>query len=970
MKTLRLPSWPTLGCVLLASLLFGCHAGTDNESRQITRTAAAVSATGGASAYYPVAQHIYVAYFGRPADPAGLEFFASRFMAIGAPQTVAGLSQAYVTNPDLKALVDVFGTSQESKDLYAGDNSAFMDAIYRNLFGRPADEAGKAFWVKQLDAGNITRASAAVTIMAGAQDSDLSIVENKVAAANVFSNTLDSDLRKASYSGMGPSASARALLATVTSGTAMDAFAANAQASINSMVDSFSNAAPTTAQSGGTVTLSNAYLSIKLDSSSGSILAVTDRVSGQELVKPVAGIRQAIWKIRSESASNGSAFADNNGAGAPQFAFINTGSESGVTITWQGINFDNGLKLPDAKASVKIALRQGDKLSHWSFEAHGLSNTTPTELHFPVMNSVAQLGSGGGDNRLLVPEQDGRLINDPIGTRAGFNRLYPSSFMTMQFEGYYNSRAGFYLGAQDNAGQTKTLSWQASAQDGRATWEAIHYFPAVSTSDLVLPYEANVGVFYGNWTAAADLYKGWARTQSWSVAAAAKHLPAWLRDTPYASYRCAHQCGDPAWESNYSTFATSQANNYARYGASNLAVLWGWEKMGSWFYGDYFAPSEGWEGFDKLVQTMHGSKNYLQVFISGIYLDAATPLWADPQAQAGAARDQQGQPIVVKNQVGNILHSWNTMNPVSPLWQNNLSTAVSTLASHGVDSVQFDNWPFYDIADDFSSGHPPGKGGTWQWEAWYKAISMAEKAGRDVKADLAFSTEGIHELALPLVDVYDDRDAMAETMSYSRTGAVVPAFGYVYKPLVQGMSEYWGNMTAGLEDSYHRLALSRSLIWGEMPRLPNNPWPDDPKFSKPLMDYFIAIGKVRTQFRQFLIDGEMVAVAPVASASTPVNIGADGGMGVAYSGSADAIQSTGWRSSAGNGAIVMTNIGPGQLSFGVTIDPGKLGLAAGASYTATLVVGSDSRSLGTVRTGTQLNVTLQPLQIGVITLNH
>jgi hypothetical protein len=174
--------------------------------------------------YYSGLQQIYVGYFGRPADPAGLDYFAGIFLAAGAPTDIAGMSRAYQTNPTVASLIDSFSNSNESRDLYPGNNAVFVAAIYQNIFSRQADDAGKAFWVDLLDRGLITRANAALAILAGARGSDTVIVSNKVAAAEKFTQAVNTTERAAAYSGTLATSVARTMLQTVSASTDLLAF--------------------------------------------------------------------------------------------------------------------------------------------------------------------------------------------------------------------------------------------------------------------------------------------------------------------------------------------------------------------------------------------------------------------------------------------------------------------------------------------------------------------------------------------------------------------------------------------------------------------------------------------------------------------------------------------------------------------------------------------------------------------------
>ncbi|MFD2366531.1 FKBP-type peptidyl-prolyl cis-trans isomerase [Pseudoduganella sp. GCM10020061] len=231
-----------LACAITV-LLAACGEGTSNQQARSpafagvtgTQTAAAVAAD-----YKQAVQHIYLAYFGRPADPAGLEFFAGRFAAFGAPTNIIELNSALSSNASIKAIVDVFSTSQESQDLYGGDNSAFIDAVYQSLFSRAPDSAGKDYWVAALNNGAMTRAAAALNIMVSAQGTDIDIIAKKAQVAANFTAALDLGVEQRGYSGLDANVVVRNLLSQVNLGTDVAAF----QPNINSTVAALAEDAP------------------------------------------------------------------------------------------------------------------------------------------------------------------------------------------------------------------------------------------------------------------------------------------------------------------------------------------------------------------------------------------------------------------------------------------------------------------------------------------------------------------------------------------------------------------------------------------------------------------------------------------------------------------------------------------------------------------------------------------------------
>jgi hypothetical protein len=173
-----------------------------------------------ATTFYNDIQKLYVAYFNRPADPAGLAFWESAVEA--AKGSTADVSAA-------------FAGSAEYKAAYANmTNAQIVDTVYVNLFGRHAEDAGKAYWANLLDKGTVTIDAAVTAIAAGAQGTDLTAYNNKVAAAAAFTAAVDTDAEKVGYSGDAANKVAKAFLAGVTDNASLAA--AIAPAALNTSV--------------------------------------------------------------------------------------------------------------------------------------------------------------------------------------------------------------------------------------------------------------------------------------------------------------------------------------------------------------------------------------------------------------------------------------------------------------------------------------------------------------------------------------------------------------------------------------------------------------------------------------------------------------------------------------------------------------------------------------------------------------
>lgn len=164
-------------------------------------------------------EKLYLAYFGRPADFDGLVYYTTG-------------------NWDIWQVAQGFSESPESQALYGpGFNAGVINNIYNNLFNRDAEPAGLLYWSQQVASGALSPAGAALGILLGAQNADLTTVNNKLAVATAFTNALDTAAEIIGYTGADAAAEARAFLHTVTADPAtVTAALANLDAEIAAVV--------------------------------------------------------------------------------------------------------------------------------------------------------------------------------------------------------------------------------------------------------------------------------------------------------------------------------------------------------------------------------------------------------------------------------------------------------------------------------------------------------------------------------------------------------------------------------------------------------------------------------------------------------------------------------------------------------------------------------------------------------------
>ncbi|OMH39718.1 Calx-beta domain-containing protein [Motiliproteus sp. MSK22-1] len=163
------------------------------------------------ASYYQIVQKTYVAYYGRAADPAGLEYWATRLDDAGG---------------DLSQIIDAFGNSVEAEALFgSASNEEKVTAIYQQLFNRAPDSGGLHFYTTKLASGEMTQASIMLDVLNGALYEDASIIENKLTVANAFTEKLVEEGTADLYAGEEAAIQVRNWLSVIDSSSASRASA-------------------------------------------------------------------------------------------------------------------------------------------------------------------------------------------------------------------------------------------------------------------------------------------------------------------------------------------------------------------------------------------------------------------------------------------------------------------------------------------------------------------------------------------------------------------------------------------------------------------------------------------------------------------------------------------------------------------------------------------------------------------------
>ncbi|HXL33981.1 MAG TPA: DUF6259 domain-containing protein, partial [Gemmatimonadales bacterium] len=261
-----------------------------------------------------------------------------------------------------------------------------------------------------------------------------------------------------------------------------------------------------------TLWLQNDRLRLGFDSSNGSLLALTDRASGQSFVD---GRAAGIWRL------------DRVGPGdlrvvpssARRFSWSElAGERPGLALVWSDFGLDEA---PALRVTATVRLLGDSGLSEWRIAVDSPGAMAIEQIRFPRLAGIPPLGRG---EELAVPRWMGALARHPATLLAGPDEkgrrlewAYPGTLSLQVMALYRRGAAGLYAAADDTLAYRKTFAiWGDS--DGSRGYELIHPLenPASPRTQWAPPYAALLGTFQGDWITVAERYRAWGSRQSWA----------------------------------------------------------------------------------------------------------------------------------------------------------------------------------------------------------------------------------------------------------------------------------------------------------------------------------------------------------------------------------------------------------------------------------------------------------------------
>jgi hypothetical protein len=173
-------------------------------------------------------QTLFIAYFGRPAAPAGLAYWISE---INNGDSLDQVGSYFSHSPEL--LNQISGLNPAA--LTQSTANALVTNFFINLFGRQPLPAGLTYWTNTLLSGAITINNLGTTLVNSASSGDSATIANKVAVANYFTAQITT-LNAANGYNTATFATAQTMLRYVTAASDATAFESSVDATIAALL--------------------------------------------------------------------------------------------------------------------------------------------------------------------------------------------------------------------------------------------------------------------------------------------------------------------------------------------------------------------------------------------------------------------------------------------------------------------------------------------------------------------------------------------------------------------------------------------------------------------------------------------------------------------------------------------------------------------------------------------------------------
>ena len=438
-----------------------------------------------------------------------------------------------------------------------------------------------------------------------------------------------------------------------------------------------------------------------------------------------------------------------------------------------------------------------------------------------------------------------------------------------QFVAIVDGDASWYLDARDADCHHKQVTVRKEDPLGRtATLSYRWHLPADMRTIVRLPWHGIITPYSGDWFAAAEIYRRWART-----------TPRYIRAASRTSERL-REIALWAWNRGASNNVIPPVERFAMDAGVPVALDWYWWHAIPYdtSYPAFWPPREGVPEFVAAIRRLRERGIYTMVYVNGLSWDRDDPSWLHGGERCAVMdRDVSYSGIPYNCFNG---HRLVRICCEAPEFQRQISDVVRHLADAGLDAVYLDQISCSSVRTCWNPNHRHVKGGGNYFSKGYRAF--LDRLAHE-NPTLQFSSE---EASEDFIDCFDSFISVVGP-SYERCGhgklpemELLPVWNAIYHgavacfgnyTLLDGIAPYdekWpkeGRWRPEDEKDWMSLypdqfaiEFCRGVAWGNQPSIHNFllKFAEEEKYAA---DYRLMVETARFYYanRDFLYDGEM-----------------------------------------------------------------------------------------------------------------
>lgn len=521
---------------------------------------------------------------------------------------------------------------------------------------------------------------------------------------------------------------------------------------------------------------------------------------------------------------------------------------------------------------------------------------------------------------LIIPWQMGVRIPDPVGAAAAdedasqewtgqerrshqlaaeYPGLLAMQFMALECGGEECGNA-VYFGLHDSSASYKRFGLYGARDCDSATMMARHFpaSPVPPGGHWQCPYPICLGLFRGNWLAAAEIYRSWAIRQQWCRCGkvSSRHdLPSWAAATGvwYWNWVFADDKGE-----------TSQILPVLRQlqQKSGLPCAFHWYGWNNHChdsdYPDYALDDFGRKRLKEALDQYHAAGVKVFPYVNGRLWNVDSSSWHDEQAGRHACLKSPERPGDCRHyHVESYAdHPFVTMCPATGFWQQKVCSLVKRVLELGMDGAYIDQISSSFAVCCHNAAHGHERAGDFWYRGYLGMMRRIRQMRDNCNREALLTSESVVECYISCFDMFLGYLAALQPCGLGTHAVGIPLFAAVYGDYIR----IYGTGTLAKEDDFYFgqaldienavLPSLQGIFSGDL---------DDVRMQERL-EWCANRAKLRHRYDAWLRDARLTGLPLLTEETVPVQFGGSVCQTPAVRGSV-------WRNGDGSGCLIAVN---------------------------------------------------------------